>query len=187
MGTKAFGENGAGFLSMKSIIGYKRQGIPGGWWRCIPLDIPSACRIALPECAWKKTSWNRMWGLRVPVSFHPFCIPLWQNGVSDWIWHCRSALAGNYKNAGYILFLILDKIRKRLLFGRHKKCAWRIGLPFMTEWLPAHFFLFIPVYFFFFLASFAHSLAPCSFSFAVKAFAFSMLAFSSSGEAYACL
>lgn len=30
MGTKAFGENGAGFLSMKSIIGYKRQGIPGG-------------------------------------------------------------------------------------------------------------------------------------------------------------
>jgi hypothetical protein len=28
MGTKAFGENGAGFLSMKSIIGYKRQGIP---------------------------------------------------------------------------------------------------------------------------------------------------------------
>lgn len=104
MGTKAFGENGAGFLSMKSIIGYKRQGIPGGWWRCIPLDIPSACRIALPECAWKKTSWNRMWGLRVPVPFHPFCILLWQNGVSDWIWHCRSALAGNYKNAGYILF-----------------------------------------------------------------------------------
>ncbi len=26
MGTKAFGENGAGFLSMKSIIGYKRTG-----------------------------------------------------------------------------------------------------------------------------------------------------------------
>ena len=69
----------------------------------------------------------------------------------------------------------------------HKKCAGRIGLPFMTEWLPTHFFLFISIYFFFFLASFAHSFAPCSFSFAVKAFAFSMLAFSSSGEAYACL
>jgi hypothetical protein len=35
MGTKAFGENGAGFLSMKSIIGYKRQGIP-------PYSVPTA-------------------------------------------------------------------------------------------------------------------------------------------------
>ena len=34
----------------------------------------------------------------------------------------------------------------------HKKCAGRIGLPFMTEWLPTHFFLFISIYFFFFLA-----------------------------------
>jgi hypothetical protein len=34
METKAFGENGAGFLSMKSIIGYK-QGIP-------PYSVPTA-------------------------------------------------------------------------------------------------------------------------------------------------
>lgn len=84
-------------------------------------------------------------------------------------------------------FLILDKIRKRLLFGRHKKMCLKNWAAFYDRVTSGTFFLVYFYLFLFFLASFAHSFAPCSFSFAVKAFAFSMLAFSSSGEAYACL
>ena len=78
---------------------------------------------------------------------------------------CRSALAGNYKNAGYILFLILDKIRKRLLSGRHKKMCLKNWAAFYDRVTSGTFFLVYSCLFLFLLSFFRPFFSSLLFQF----------------------